>query len=194
MIAFIKGKLAGKSFDTAFIETSGVGYAVGMSASDIAKLPELGESLLLYTHLQVREDAFSLFGFFTLEDKKMFLRLVSVSGVGAKVALSALSVFSTDEIVGYITTQDIEAISRIPGVGKKTASRIVLELKGSLEKDILSVSAGGASGSSAIMQAAREALLSMGFSAEETDLALKGAPEAVNEAALLQYALKRLGE
>jgi len=194
MIAFIKGKLAGKSFDTAFIETSGVGYAVGMSASDIAKLPEVGESLLLYTHLQVREDAFSLFGFFTLEDKKMFLRLVSVSGVGAKVALSALSVFSTDEIVAYITTQDIEAISRIPGVGKKTASRIVLELKGSLEKDLLSVSAGGANSSSAIMQAAREALLSMGFSAEETDLALKDAPEVANEAALLQYALKRLGE
>jgi len=193
MIAFIKGVLAGKTADTAYVETAGIGYALGMSASGIAKLPEVGEGVVLHTHLHVREDALSLYGFFTLEEKKLFLRLISVSGVGAKVALAALGVFSPEELVASITTQDISAISRIPGVGKKTASRIVLELKGSLEKDLLSVSDAGGKTASAAIQGAREALLSMGFTSEEADLALKGASQEAGEAALLQYALKRLG-
>lgn len=192
MIAFIKGVLAGKSADTAFIETAGIGYAVGMSASDLEKLPAIGEEIMLHTYLQVREDALSLFGFLSLEGKRMFLRLIGVSGVGAKVALAALSVFTPEQLAAYITTQDITAISRIPGVGKKTASRIVLELKGSLERDLLSVPDEGHSASGS-MQGAREALLSMGFSSEEADLALKGASDSASEAALLQYALKRLG-
>ncbi|MCL2889421.1 MAG: Holliday junction branch migration protein RuvA [Eggerthellaceae bacterium] len=192
MIAFIRGTLAGKSIDTAYVETAGIGYAIGMSTAGIAKLPEIGEELMLHTYLHVREDALSLFGFQSLEERKTFLRLIGVSGVGAKVALSALSVFSPEELIAHVMSQDIDAISSIPGVGKKTASRIVLELKGSLEKDQLSVSEGKNLNTTA-MQGAKEALMSMGFSSAEVELALKGAPEEANEAALLQYALKRFG-
>ena len=193
MIAFIHGALAGKSADTAYIETGGVGFAVGMPASDIERLPALGEEVLVHTYLQVRADALSLFGFLDLESKAMFLRLIGVSGVGAKVALSACTVFRPAELAAAITSQDITAISRIPGVGKKTASRIVLELKGSLERDLLSVSEQGPAASVSALQGAREALLAMGFTSAEAELALKDAPGTTDEAALLQYALKRLG-
>jgi len=193
MIAFIKGVLAGKGTDTAYVETAGIGYAIGMSTSSIAQLPGIGEEVMLHTYLHVREDSLALYGFFSLEEKRMFLRLLSVSGVGAKSALAALTVFSPEELAVHITAQDIAAISRIPGIGKKTASRIVLELKGSLEKDLLSVSDTGESSSLAAVRGAREALMSMGFTSEEADLALKGAPEGEDETALLQYALRRLG-
>jgi len=193
MIAFIKGVLAGKDTDTAYVETAGIGYAIGMSTASIAQLPEIGEEVMLHTYLHVREDSLALYGFFSLEEKRMFLRLVSVSGVGAKSALAALTVFSPEELAAHVTAQDIAAISRIPGIGKKIASRIVLELKGSLEKDLLSVSDAGESSSLAAIRGAREALMSMGFTSEEADLALKGAPEGEDETALLQYALRRLG-
>ncbi|MDR2721889.1 MAG: Holliday junction branch migration protein RuvA [Coriobacteriaceae bacterium] len=193
MIAFIKGTLAHKSFDTVYVETGGIGYALGMATSDLAKLPDLGAEVTLYTYLYVREDALSLYGFLSLEEKNLFLRLTSVSGVGPKVALAALSVFEPADLVAAVTAQDITAISRIPGIGKKTASRIVLELKGSLEKDLLSASDDKPASAPAAFQAAREALLSMGFTSEETELALKDASDETSEAALLQYALKRLG-
>ncbi|MCL1799017.1 MAG: Holliday junction branch migration protein RuvA [Eggerthellaceae bacterium] len=193
MIAFIKGVLAGKGPDTAYVEVAGIGYALGMATVDLARLPEVGSEVTVHTYLQVREDALALFGFLTLEEKSLFLRLIGVSGVGPKVALAALSAFSPDELGAHIMAQDIPAISCIPGVGKKTASRIVVELKGSLEKDQLHDADGGAPPASTAVRDAREALLSMGFSVQEADLALKGASGAAGEAALLQYALKRLG-
>ncbi len=193
MIAFLKGVLAGKAQESAFIETAGIGYLVGMSARSLAKLPEVGEAVQVYTYLQVREDALALYGFSTQEEKEIFLRLISVSGVGPKVALGALSVFTPEELISAITAQDITGVSRIPGVGKKTASRIVLELKGSLDEDLLDLD-GRPTSQPAAQAAATEALLSMGFTSEEAHIALKSAPEGVDEAALLQYALKRLGQ
>lgn len=193
MIAFLNGILAGKTQDTAIIDVGGVGWAVGMAAGSLAKLPATGERVQVHTHLHVREDAVSLFGFLSLEEKNLFLRLTGVSGIGPKVALSALSVFSPQQLVSAITSQDVALVSKIPGVGKKTASRIILELKGSLDTEVLdavvaAVPAGG------VMQGVQDALLSMGFTFGEIELALKGAPEQADEAVLLQYALKRLGE
>lgn len=193
MIAFLTGTLAAKTHDAAIVETAGIGYEVGMSSDGLSRLPEVGEKVQLHTYLQVREDALSLFGFLTLEEKTLFMRLISVSGIGPKVALSALSVFTPQDLITHITAQDVAAVSRIPGVGKKTASRIILELKGSLDKDLLAGEGGATLGPSAAIQATREALLSMGFSSEEADLALKNAPESADEAKLLQHALKRLG-
>lgn len=192
MIAFIKGKLAGKTQDTAFIETGGIGYAVLLSTPHVSNLPEVGEEVLIHTYLQVREDAFVLFGFASAEEKTLFLRLISVSGIGPKMALSALSLYRPSELISHITAQDITAISRIPGVGKKTASRIVLELKGSLDEKSLSQSK--TITASDALRTAREALLSMGFSTDEAELALKDAPDSSDEAGLLQYALKRFGQ
>lgn len=192
MIAFIKGILVTKNTDSVIVETSGVGYALGMSATSLSKLPEAGQELLVYTYLQVRDDGFFLFGFLSLEEKELFLKLISVSGVGPKVALSALSLYQPQELIKHITAQDITAVSRISGVGKKSASRIVVELKGYLDEALLESGATTASSAPAL-QAAQEALLSMGFTSVEIELAFKGAPSNENESSLLQYALKRLG-
>lgn len=193
MIAFLNGILAGKTQDTALIDVGGVGYAVGMAAGSLAKLPDTGERVQVHTHLYVREDAVSLFGFLTLEEKNLFLRLTCVTGIGPKVALSALSVFSPQQLVAAITSQDVALVSRIPGVGKKTASRIILELKGSLDAGALDEAAAAAPAGGAV-QGVQDALLSMGFTSAEIEIALKGAPQQAEEAELLQYALKRLGE
>ena len=187
MIAFLKGTLAGKTATTAYIEVNGVGYAVGMSQASLSKLPEAGAPVEVHTFLQVRDDALALYGFLALEEKALFERLIGVGGVGPKVALAALSAFSPAGLVAAVQAQDVAAVQRIPGVGKKTASRIILELKGSFD------GAAPAAASAANLAGTREALLSMGFTSEEADVALKGAPEGASEGVLLQYALKRLG-
>ena len=195
MIAFLKGTLAGKTTTTAFIEVSGVGYAVGMSQASLSKLPEAGSAVEVHTYLQVRDDGLSLFGFLSLEEKALFERLISVSGVGPKVALAALSSFTPAGLVSAISAQDVAAVQRIPGVGKKTASRIILELKGSLDQGLAGLfdESEAAPVQAESLKGAHEALLSMGFTAAEADLALKGSPEGADEGRLLQYALKRLG-
>ena len=195
MIAFLTGKLAGRSTTAAFIDVGGVGYAVSMSQASLAKLPEVGAEVHVLTYLQVREDALALFGFLSAEEKALFERLISVSGVGPKVALAALSSFSPRALADAIAAQDVALVSRIPGVGKKTASRIILELKGSLDQGIESLfgETAAAPPTDEGLKGATEALLSMGFTSAEADIALKGAPEGAGEGALLQYALKRLG-
>ena len=195
MIAFLKGTLAGKTETTAYLDVGGVGYAVGMSQSGLEKLPEAGSEVQLHTYLQVSDNGIALYGFRTLEEKALFERLIGVGGVGPKMALAALSIFTPEGLASAIASQDVASIQRIPGVGKKTASRIVLELKGSLDQGISGLFGSEAAPAepSPNMQGATEALLSMGFSSAEADLALKGAPEGADESALLQYALKRLG-
>ena len=200
MIAFLKGTLAGKTAATAYIEVNGVGFAVGMSQASLSKLPELGAPVQVHTYLQVREDEMSLYGFLSLEEQTLFEQLIGVSGIGPKVALAALSAFpSPQALASAIAAQDVAAVQRIPGVGKKTASRIILELKGSLDHGLDQLF--GANGepaptaavAGAELAGAREALLSMGFTPAEVDLSLKGAAEDADTEALLKYALKRLG-
>ncbi len=194
MIAFLKGILAGKSTHAAFVEVQGVGYAVGMSQAALSRLPEVGSSVLIHTYLQMREDGVSLFGFLTLEEKALFERLISVSGVGPKVALSALSSFTSQVLVRAIASQDVAAIQQIPGVGKKTASRIILELQGALDQELLDLENKGTLPSeSENIKRAKEVLLSMEFTSAEVELALKDAPQGMDENRLLQYALKRIG-
>ena len=200
MIAFLKGTLAGKTATTAYIEVNGVGFAVGMSQASLSKLPELGGPVQVHTYLQVREDEMSLYGFLSLEEQALFEQLIGVSGIGPKVALAALSAFpSPQALAAAIAAQDVAAVQRIPGVGKKTASRIILELKGSLDHGLGQLfgadgsPAAPAAASGAELAGAREALLSMGFTPAEVDLSLKGAAEDADTEALLKYALKRLG-
>lgn len=193
MIAFLEGVIAGKTLASAYLNVGGVGFEVGMSQAGLSKLPQVGEQVLVHTYLQVRDDGMSLFGFLSLEEKALFEKLITVSGVGPKVALAALSSYTPSELATLIAAQDIAAVQRIPGVGKKTASRIVLELKGSLDQGIGSLFAKDEQVVSKAIEGAREALLSMGFTSAEADLALKGAPEDGTESTLLQYALKKLG-
>ena len=193
MIAFLEGTIAGRTPASAFLNVGGVGFEVGMSQASLSKLPEAGQRALVYTHLQVRDDGMSLFGFLSLEEKALFEKLITVSGVGPKVALAALSSYTPDQLADLIAAQDVAAVQRIPGVGKKTASRIILELKGSLDQGIESLFAQDGQAANQAMDGASEALLSMGFTSAEIELALKGAPDGASEASLLQYALKKLG-
>ncbi len=193
MIAFLDGVVAAKTPTAAYISVGGVGFEVGMSQASLSKLPEKGQNVLVHTYLQVRDDGMMLFGFLNLEEKALFEKLITVSGVGPKVALAALSSYSPAQLADLIAAQDVAAVQRIPGIGKKTASRIILELKGSLDQGIDSLFAQDQVAVSQALAGATEALLSMGFTSAEAELALKGAPEGATEGALLQYALKKLG-
>ena len=196
MIAFLRGILATKDSAGVIIDVGGVGYALSMSQGSLAKLPATGEEVSLLTYMQVREDAIALYGFSTAEEKALFERLISVSGVGPKVALAALSSFSPQALAGAIAASDVALVSKIPGVGKKTASRIILELKGSFdeyESSLFSGSEGTSLAQDASARAVLEDLLAMGFSSAEAELALRGAPADFDEKKLLKFALKKLG-
>lgn len=199
MIAFLRGELAGSSSTTAYIDVNGVGYAVLMAQRSLSLLPPLGEKVAVFTHLQASDAGIALYGFTTEEERTLFNQLITVNGVGPKMALAALSTYAPHELVQAIATENTTAVAKIPGVGKKTASRIVLELKGSqalmgsglFEGDVVPSEAPVVSETA--VQTATEALLSMGFTETEAALALKDAPEGASESKLLQYALKRLG-
>lgn len=193
MIAFLDGTVAGKSPVSAYVNVGGVGFEVGMSSSGLAGLPPTGERVVIHTYLQTRDDGMSLYGFLALEEKALFEKLITVSGVGPKVALAALSSYPPEQLADLIAAQDVAAVQRIPGIGKKTAQRIILELKGSLDQGVGGLFAEGEAPANKAVEGAKEALLSMGFTTGEADLALKGAPEDATETALLQYALRKLG-
>ena len=193
MIACISGKILAKSFDSVVVETGGIGYLVNVSARSLSRLPEVGESTQLLTQLVVREDSLLLYGFLSQEEQELFECLTSVSGVGPKVALSVLGTFEVDALMTALASQDVVAIQKVPGVGKKMASRIVLELKDAFTGQAESQPSSTRDASTVALPLATEALLAMGFSSKEAHLALKGAPETSDETVLLQYALKRLG-
>ena len=169
---------------------------MAMPGGDLGKL-EVGKQVRVLTYLSVTDNGIGLYGFLSEEEKMLFEKLIGVSKVGPKMALSALSAFTPGELADAIAAQDIARVSHIPGVGKKTAERIILELKGTLERGLEtlfdSAETGATSMANAALTGATEALLSMGFTSAEAEVALKGAPEGATEGALLQYALKRLG-
>lgn len=128
MIASLKGELSYKTEHGVIVDVNGVGYEVFLSQNNMGRLPVLGEELFLHVYTNVREDDISLYGFIDVIEKKMFLLLVSVSGVGPKVALNILSGAGTQDLAGAICAKDLARLTRLPGIGKKTAERICLEL------------------------------------------------------------------
>jgi Holliday junction DNA helicase RuvA len=133
MIAFLRGKLLEKHPNQAIVETGGVGYDVTIPVSTFSALPDSGSEISLRVHTHVREDALALFGFLTASEKALFERLISVSGIGPSLAIKVLSGLATQAIIDAIRGGHVEQLVRIPGVGKKTAERMVLELKEKLE-------------------------------------------------------------
>jgi len=129
MIVQLTGKLTSKLPDHCVVDVSGVGYGVKHSLTTFEKLPEVGESLKLFIYTHVREDQFNLFGFSSPEEKNLFKKLISISGVGPRMALGILSGLPTTELATAIHSEDKDRLTRIPGVGKKTAERIIIELK-----------------------------------------------------------------
>lgn len=129
MYAYLKGTVADKGLNELVLDVGGVGYLLSVSMTTLQDTPPAGENMKVYTYLSVREDAMELFGFATKEEKEMFLKLMSVSGIGPKLALAILGSMPLRDLSLAIVTGDVNALSRAPGVGKKTAQRIALELK-----------------------------------------------------------------
>lgn len=195
MIASLTGIVASKSPTHVVIDVSGVGYEVAMPGSSIAELPRAGERVTVLTHLHVREDEMSLFGFSTAADKELFRILITVSGVGPKVALGVLSAMSPSALADAVAREDVTVICEVPGIGKKLAQRIVMELKDKL--DVPEFAGGGAArGARAASPAAveaRDALVGMGFTSAEAAAAVAGAPEGASVEETVTFALKRIG-
>ncbi|NTU71977.1 MAG: Holliday junction branch migration protein RuvA [Coriobacteriia bacterium] len=193
MIAFLTGRVAHKGAGHCLLEVGGIGYRLAMSTASLSSLPALGDEVLVHTHLHVREDELSLFGFESEAEKAAFEALITVSGVGPKVALAALSALSPEEIASAVAMEDVATISSVPGIGTKTAQRIILDLKDKLGPTADSGAASGRRGAGAALAEATDALLGMGFSAAEASAALKGASSDAGAQELLRHALVRLG-
>jgi len=132
MIAHLRGKLLAKQPNQAIVETGGVGYDVTISVPTFSDLPGIGGEVALYIHTHVREDIIALYGFLRSAEKMLFEKLITVSGIGPKLAITILSGMAADEMVSAIRGNDIARLTRIPGIGKKTAERMVLELRDKL--------------------------------------------------------------
>lgn len=203
MISQLHGIVLEASPSQVVIDVSGIGFELGISGITAAQLPALGDEVRLYTRMQVREDACTLFGFTTAEERTMFDRLVAVSGVGPRLALAVLSTFTTSQLYSIVMAEDDKNMATVPGVGKKTAKRLILELKSVFAKDkgfvpvdigAVPVVAAASARSSSALDECREALLSMGFSPQEAELALDGYDgRDMRVEELLSSALKRLG-
>ena len=160
MIGSLSGRLALKQAPAVMIECGGVGYEVETPMSTFLDLPAVGETVSLYTHLQVRDTAHSLFGFSTQSEKALFRALLSVSGVGAKMALAILSGIAVDDFERCVQFEDIDLLVKIPGIGKKTAERLIIEMRDKIEKLAdMRVTTGAAKGASNPASEAMDALV-----------------------------------
>ena len=190
MIGFLEGRVAGRTPDGCFLEVGGVGYRLQCSTVTLGRLPADGHTVRLWTHLHVREDALALFGFATEAEQRAFEGLLSVTGVGPKVALGVCSALPPDQLRRALVTDDLAAISSAPGIGKKTAQRILIDLKERLELPDLEVV--GARPSA--VQKARSALENLGYSQAEVRAALAEVPagEEGTVEDLVKHALRAL--
>jgi len=195
VIGFLTGRVTAKSGSSCLLEVGGVGFEIAMSTSSLAVLPAEGDEVTVWTHLHVREDELSLYGFESVAERDAFLQLTTVSGIGPKVALATLSSLSPNDLAVAVATEDVALLSGVPGIGKKTAQRICLELKDKFGVPEGIGAAGGGTAAPAASAEATEALLAMGFSSAEVAAALKGYDGAAGVGAqdLLRHALKRLG-
>ncbi|MDO4536542.1 MAG: Holliday junction branch migration protein RuvA [Coriobacteriales bacterium] len=210
MIVMLTGTLVEVTPSIVVLNVAGVGYELGVSALTASSLPSVGTpDVTLFTRLVVREGAIDLFGFGSRDERLLFDKLVSVSHVGPKLALAVLSTFSPTGLATVVTTGDTTRMATVPGVGKKTASRLVMELSDIFAKDPVlrglasssdatpaAVPAAGATGQVQVERDVTDALLSMGFTSQEAELALEGYEKAGAHTleAALSYALKRLGK
>ena len=192
MIAYLTGRVGERASGSCVVDVGGVGFRMAMSTSSLASLPAEGDTVTVHVHLYVREDELSLFGFESVEERALFEQLLTVSGVGPKVALATLSALAPATLTEAIAREDVVLISSVPGIGKKTAQRIILDLRDRLGLPDLAVAAPGVGAD--VVAEAREALLGMGFSSAEVAAALKGYAGRPDDAqAVLKHALRRLG-
>lgn len=186
MYAFLEGLVAEKNGNELVLNVNGVGYQVLCTQAAMSAAPAKGEFIHIYTWLSVREDAMELFGFQSREERAMFLNLNSITGIGPRTALNVLSSMPLKELTLAILTEDVQMLSRAPGIGKKTAQRIALELKDRMSKDEMASGLSGIPGGQAFSQAgvvgeAIQALVALGYSQSEAALAVTRAHQAGGE-------------
>ncbi len=199
MIAYIKGTLERRAESYIIIETGGIGYQIFVSPVTLAKLPQTGEMVKVFTYFSVKEDGVSLYGFASAEEQEMFHKLLTVSGVGPKGALGFLSQLTPQEIILAIISEDVKTLSKAPGVGRKTAQRVILELKDKFKTEealsmgeevqgIVETSAGGDAKFEAI-----DAMTALGYSRSEAAKAVNAvAAEGMSTEDILKAALKKM--
>ena len=189
MIARLTGVLTEKAPPHVLVDVNGVGYEVQVPMSTFYNLPELGSKVTLLTQFIVREDAQQLFGFLTQAERESFRELIKISGVGPRIALALLSGLSSAELAQAVAAQDTSRLVKVPGIGKKTAERLLLELKGKLAPALATPGFAAASDSqSDILQA----LVALGYSDKEAQAALKQLPPDVSVSDGIKQALKAL--
>ncbi len=190
MIARISGQLIEKLPPQIVVDCHGVGYQLDVPMSTFYNLPALGESVSLLTHMVVREDAHILFGFGTPGERETFRQLIKISGIGPRTALGVLSGMSVGDLAQAITLQEAGRLTKIPGIGKKTAERLLLELKGKIGGDLGPAQALASDAHADILQA----LLALGYSDKEAQHALKPLPAVVGVSEGIKLALKQLAK
>lgn len=203
MISYIKGELAGFEQDKVIVDVGGVGYGIFMPERSMGQLPRAGSEVKIYTYLNVREDAMQLFGFLSQDEVRLFKLLIGVSGIGPKGGLGILSTLSADDLRFAVLSGDTKAICAAPGIGKKTAEKLIIELKDKLDlEDVLErstrvdegvlASAGGMSVGD-IQSDAVQALVALGYGSTESMKAVKKAGDAYTTVEeLLKAALKMM--
>lgn len=200
MVAYIKGTLEYSKEDHIVVDNNGLGYEIKIPLSILSELPPIGESIKVYTYLYVREDAMLLYGFISEDDLNVFKLLLTVNGIGPKGALAILSSLSPDALRLAVVTGDDQIIAKAPGIGKKTAQRLIIDLKDKLKptnlddlvnKDRLD-SANIGLGENDIMNEAVAALVSLGYTNSEAIKATKGLKELNTVEEILKHALKQL--
>lgn len=200
MYSYIKGVLTDVEEEVVVVEAGGIGYNIHTTGQTFRNLPSIGEEVKLYTYLNVREDAMILYGFVTKDDLRVFKLLIGVNGIGPKGALAILSVMTTDDLRFAVLGEDAKAISKAPGVGAKTAQRLILELKDKLsledafEQKLANTSEQPAANSNGAKGEAVQALVALGYSSSEALKAVNGVETAedMDVEDILKAALKNM--
>ncbi|WP_114639232.1 Holliday junction branch migration protein RuvA [Polynucleobacter necessarius] len=193
MIGRIQGTLVSVHPPRLLVDCQGIGYEVDVPMSTLYQLPQAGQKITLLTHFQVREDAQQLFGFATETEREAFRALIKISGVGSRTALAILSGMSVNELAQAIALQEAGRLTQVPGIGKKTAERLCLELKGKLAPD-LGITPGGSSQALEASSEVLQALLALGYSEKEAILALKQIPPDTSVSDGIRMGLKYLSK
>ncbi len=195
MIEYIKGILTEKEVARVAIEAHGVGYNISIPLSTYEKLPETGTNLLLYIHYLVREDAHKLYGFFSKTEREMFRHLISITKIGPKVALSVLSGITINDLVSCINSGDSRRLEKIPGVGQKTAQRLLIELKGKVGSPLVSGISEGSlvtkPSNMKIRDEAFAAMLSLGYNDKQVQKAFTRVEQTVSESAPVEEWIRK---
>ena len=190
MIGRIAGRLLAKHPPQIVVDVQGVGYEIDVPMSTLYQLPATGAEVALFTHLIVREDAHHLYGFATENERAVFRKLLKISGVGARIALAVLSGMSVADLKQAVSQQDSGRMTRIPGIGKKTAERLLLELKDKLDIAVVAVQSEAGTAGSDVMNA----LLSLGYSDKEAQFAIKNLEAGLSVTEGIRQALKVLSK